>query len=176
MKQAILPIWNEDAFVIGELLAYALLTVALHTGRNATPLLEMGYDCLRAHPKDNSVFLVLWKRRGHSSKVALRAESATERRLESTPTIKTNIERLIRRLRGEVKKPPRSALTVAKRPCVQRLVGGVSRSLRVTDVTRPYHESFSNHPQVWQSKQHGQVLYCVIRSICKPYSKSVGGY
>ena len=99
LKQATLPIWNEDAVVTGELLAYALLTVALHTGRNATPLLEMGHDCLRAHPKDNSVFLVLWKRRGHSSsKVALRAESATERRLESTPTIKTNIERLIRRV------------------------------------------------------------------------------
>ncbi|MND67141.1 hypothetical protein D3C76_622910 [compost metagenome] len=99
LRQAIAPIWHEGAAVTGELLAYALLTIALHTGRNTTPLLEMGHDCLRAHPKDNSVFLVLWKRRGHSSsKVALRAESATARLLESTPTIKTNIERLIRRV------------------------------------------------------------------------------
>jgi hypothetical protein len=99
LRQAITPFWHDDTVVGGELLAYALLTIALHTGRNTTPLLEMGYDCLRAHPKDNSFFLVLWKRRGHSSsKVALRVESPMERLLESTPTIKTNIERLIRRV------------------------------------------------------------------------------
>lgn len=99
LRQAVMPIWRDDAPVTGELLAYAVLTVALHTGRNSTPLLEMERDCLRSHPKDNSVFLVLWKRRGYtSSKVALRAESAAARLLESTPTVKTNVERLIRRV------------------------------------------------------------------------------
>ncbi|HHN0155120.1 TPA: hypothetical protein ACRMUJ_004494 [Pseudomonas aeruginosa] len=99
LRQAVMPIWHDDAPVTGELLAYALLTVALHTGRNSTPLLEMERDCLRAHPKDNSVFLVLWKRRGHTShKVALRAESTAAHLLESTPTVKTNVERLIRRV------------------------------------------------------------------------------
>lgn len=99
LRQALMPIWSDDVSVTSDLLSYALLIVALHTGRNATPLLEMGRDCLRAHPKDNSVFLVLWKRRGYStSKVALRAESIAERVLESTPTIKTNVERLIRRV------------------------------------------------------------------------------
>ena len=99
LRQAIMPIWNDAASVTGELLAYAVLTVALYTGRNSTPLLEMEHDCLRAHPKDNSVFLVLWKRRGHtSSKVALRAGSPATRILESTPAVKTNIERLIRRV------------------------------------------------------------------------------
>ncbi|EMM6791780.1 hypothetical protein DZA07_16300 [Pseudomonas aeruginosa] len=97
LRQAIKPIWADDAPVTGELLACALLVVALHTGRNATPLLEMGRDCLRPHPKDNTVFLVLWKRRGYnSSKVALRAESDTERLLESTPSVRINVERLIR--------------------------------------------------------------------------------
>lgn len=99
LRQAIKPIWADDAPVTGELLACALLVVALHTGRNATPLLEMGRDCLRPHPKDNTVFLVLWKRRGYnSSKVALRAESDTERLLESTPSVRINVERLIRRV------------------------------------------------------------------------------
>lgn len=99
LKQAVMPLWSDDTPVTGELLAYALLTVALHTGRNSTPLLEMERDCLRAHPKDNSVFLVLWKRRGHTSyKVALRTESAAAHMLESTPTVKTNVERLIRRV------------------------------------------------------------------------------
>lgn len=99
LRQAVLPIWHDDAPVTGELLAYALLTVALYTGRNSTPLLEMERDCLRPHPKANSVFLVLWKRRGHTShKVALRAASGAANSVESTPTIKTNVESLIRRV------------------------------------------------------------------------------
>ncbi|UVJ44857.1 hypothetical protein NVV94_04530 [Pseudomonas sp. LS1212] len=97
VKQAVMPIWRDDVPLTSELLAYALLIVALHTGRNTTPLLEMERDCLRAHPKDNSTFLILWKRRGHNtSKVVLRGESTNERLLESTPTIKINVERLIR--------------------------------------------------------------------------------
>ncbi|CAD0264338.1 conserved hypothetical protein [Pseudomonas veronii] len=97
VKQAVMTIWRDDESLTGELLTYALLIVALHTGRNTTPLLEMGRDCLRAHPKDNSTFLILWKRRGHNtSKVVLRGESTNERLLESTPTIKINVERLIR--------------------------------------------------------------------------------
>ncbi|RML17968.1 hypothetical protein APX70_04785, partial [Pseudomonas syringae pv. maculicola] len=55
--------------------------------------------CLRPHPKDNTVFLVLWKRRGYrSSKVALRADAKVERVLESMPSVKFNVERLIRRV------------------------------------------------------------------------------
>ncbi len=99
LRQAIRPIWIDNTPVTGELLVFALLVVALHTGRNATPLLEMGRDCLRPHPKDNTVFLVLWKRRGYNtSKVALRAASDAERLLESTPSVRTNVERLIRRV------------------------------------------------------------------------------
>jgi hypothetical protein len=99
LRQAIRPIWADNAPVTGELLGLALMVVALHTGRNTTPLLEMGRDCLRPHPKDSTVFLVLWKRRGYNtSKVALRAESDAEPLLESTPTVRTNVERLIRRV------------------------------------------------------------------------------
>ncbi|WP_183145754.1 hypothetical protein, partial [Pseudomonas syringae group genomosp. 3] len=99
LRQAIKPIWNDDTTITGELLAFALLVIALHTGRNTTPLLEMGRNCLRPHPKDNTVFLVLWKRRGYrSSKVALRADAKVERVLESMPSVKFNVERLIRRV------------------------------------------------------------------------------
>lgn len=99
LRQAIRPIWADGAAITSDLLIYALLVVALHTGRNTTPLLEMGRNCLRPHPKDDTVFLVLWKRRGYNtSKVALRAESKTERELEATPSVRTNVERLIRRV------------------------------------------------------------------------------
>ncbi|MFM5878522.1 hypothetical protein ACET7V_03550 [Aeromonas sanarellii] len=97
LRQAVMPIWQNDIPLTSELIAYALLIVALHTGRNTTPLLEMGCDCLRPHPKDNNTFLILWKRRGHNTnKVILRGESTNERLLESTPIIKANVERLIR--------------------------------------------------------------------------------
>lgn len=99
LRQAIRPLWATDAVLTRDLLAFAMLVVALHTGRNTTPLLEMRRDCLRPHPKDNTVFLVLWKRRGYnSSKVALRADSDAEHLVESTPSVRTNVERLIRRV------------------------------------------------------------------------------
>ncbi|WP_346266756.1 hypothetical protein [Pseudomonas putida] len=99
LKQAIKPIWDEKPTLTGDLMAYALLTVALYTGRNTTPLLEMERNCLRAHPKKNTAFLVLWKRRGYnSSKVALRTDQLTERLLESTWTMQGSVERLIRRI------------------------------------------------------------------------------
>ncbi len=99
LKQAVMPIWRDDIPLTGELLAYALLIVALHTGRNTTPLLELRRDCLHAHPKDNSTFLIVWKRRGHNtSKVILRGDSTNECLLESTATIKTNVNRLIQQV------------------------------------------------------------------------------
>lgn len=99
VKHAVMPLWSNDTQVTSSLLAFVLLIVALHTGRNTTPLLEMERDCLRTHPKDSTVFLVLWKRRGHNtSKVALRSESPVDRLLESTPTVRANVEHLIRRV------------------------------------------------------------------------------
>jgi len=99
VKRAVMPIWNDDAPLTSELLAYALLIVALHTGCNTTPLLEMARDCLRPHPKDNTSFLTLWKRRGHkTSRAILSSENTNERLLEATPTVKTNVERLIKQV------------------------------------------------------------------------------
>jgi hypothetical protein len=99
LRNAIKPILVNDKPPTNDLLAYALLVVALHTGRNATPLLEMGRKCLRPHPKDDTVFLVLWKRRGYNtSKVAVQAESKAERVLEAMPSVRFNVERLIRRV------------------------------------------------------------------------------
>lgn len=96
VKHAVLPIWDADEPLTCELLCYALLIIALHTGRNTTALFEMHRDCLRPHPKENTKFLVLWKRRGHNTnKVALRGEPEDKKAMESIPAIKANIERLI---------------------------------------------------------------------------------
>lgn len=99
VKNEVMALFNDDVVVTRELMVYALLVVALHTGRNTTPLLEMVPDCLRSHPKENTSFLVLWKRRGHnSSKVALRADKSTCPAIESTGTVKLPVIRLIRRV------------------------------------------------------------------------------
>ncbi|MBS0227711.1 MAG: hypothetical protein JSS23_03335 [Proteobacteria bacterium] len=99
VKTAVMPIFRKDVEVTGELLAYALLIVALHTGRNTTPLLEMAPDCLRPHPKKNTRFLVLWKRRGYNaSTVIMRNEPTDQNPIEITPAVKWNVVRLIERV------------------------------------------------------------------------------
>ncbi|MGO0110840.1 hypothetical protein [Pseudomonas putida] len=99
LRKAIAPIWVDATPITSELLAYALMVVALHTGRNTTPLLEMDRNCLRKHPKEDKVFLVLWKRRGYStSRVALHSDSDIKSVFEYTPTVRVSIERLINRV------------------------------------------------------------------------------
>jgi len=100
VKKAVLPLFDDEVEPTSELVAYALLVVALHTGRNTWPLLEMSRDCLRAHPKNDRLFLVLYKRRGHTtSKVAVRADdNETELAVQSMPTVRPSVGRLIRRV------------------------------------------------------------------------------
>lgn len=107
VKTAVMPLFAGGVEVTSELLTYALLVVALHTGRNTTPLLEMVPDCLRPHPKENTMFLVLWKRRGHNtSKVALRGDAGCKS-IEAMPGVKWPLIRLIQRV-IELVKPLRA--------------------------------------------------------------------
>lgn len=99
VKTAVMPIFDEGTEITSELLAYALLVIALHTGRNTQPLLEITPNCLRSHPKENTHFLVLYKRRGHASnKVAIRAERGANSIIESLPTIRPTVANLLKRV------------------------------------------------------------------------------
>ncbi len=102
LRKTVLPLFHSDALLNTYLLTAALLLVALHTGRNATPLLEMRTDCLRAHPKAGRLFLVLFKRRGYTThKVALRNTSRTDddsKDIELTPTVRPSVAQLIQRI------------------------------------------------------------------------------
>jgi hypothetical protein len=99
VKTAVMPLFIENSEPTSELLSYAILVVALHTGRNTCPLLEMSPESLRTHPKDDTSFLVLYKRRGHSfNKVVLRGESPANNLFESTPSIRPTVSRLINRV------------------------------------------------------------------------------
>jgi len=95
VKTAVMPLLQEDAELTGELLTFALLVVALHTGRNTTPLLTLTTNCLRAHPKKGHRFLVLYKRRGHrTAKVPVRKPKMDE----ATPSVYPTVARLIERI------------------------------------------------------------------------------
>lgn len=99
LQDALQPLFVQDAVVTGELLAYSVLYVALHTGRNTTPLLEMSTACLRQHPKDDTMFLVLYKRRARKfSKVALRSSRWTGEMIEGTGPVNWNVVTLINRV------------------------------------------------------------------------------
>lgn len=99
VKKEAVHLFSEGVTLTSELLSYALLIIALHTGRNTWPLLEMTPDCLRSHPKDNTLFLVLYKRRGHStSKAALRAQRNFDLGIESMPTVRMSVAQLIERV------------------------------------------------------------------------------
>jgi hypothetical protein len=96
VKSAVMPLLHEVTEPTSELLGYALLIIALHTGRNTTPLLELTTDCLRPHPKENVKLLVLYKRRGSTAQRVPVRESKT---IESMPTVWTGVVRLIERIK-----------------------------------------------------------------------------
>jgi len=101
----------------------------------------MPTDCLRPHPKDGTEFLVVHKRRGHtSSKVALRSDSTVDRVVESMPIVRPTVSRLIRRvidlttsLREEAPAEIRNRVWLYRSPsgkvaalCSKRLAEGIS--------------------------------------------------
>jgi hypothetical protein len=99
VKAAVMPLFSDDVEPTSELLGYALLIIALHTGRNTWPILEMTRDCLHVHPRDDKLFLVLYKRRGHSqTKVVLRSDEEQDTGLHSMPTVRPSVARLVRRV------------------------------------------------------------------------------
>ncbi|MFP3586510.1 hypothetical protein SCB29_23010 [Paraburkholderia sp. SIMBA_055] len=99
VKAAVMPIFDDRVEPTSETLAYAYLIIALHTGGNVTPLLEMSTDCLRPHPKADTAFLVLFKRRGQSTKGVVVNDGEGEHRvIESLPTLRPTVAKLVRRV------------------------------------------------------------------------------
>lgn len=131
VKTAVMPIFSDDVEPTSKLLAYALLVIALHTGRNLQPLLEMSSDCLRSHPKDNTLFLVLYKRRGHNTtKVAIKSDLDRKLSIESLQTLRPTVARLIvrvlelsKRLQQEAPKHLRDRVWLYRKRTVGQGVG-----------------------------------------------------
>ncbi|MDR9837655.1 phage integrase SAM-like domain-containing protein [Herbaspirillum huttiense] len=78
LKSAIRAYFDESKEITSELHAYAVLTIALHTGANTGPLIFMPSSCLRPHPKPNTALLVLYKPRVHSEVPSIIRDSTPE--------------------------------------------------------------------------------------------------
>jgi len=99
LSEAIKPLFDEHVEVTGALLVYAYLYVALTTGRNTVPLLEMTWDCLHSHPRDDKLFLMLYKRRGHKNvRIAVRNTDAGAGVLESISPVRATVVGVIKRV------------------------------------------------------------------------------
>ena len=99
LNDAIQPLFSDSEEPTAHLLSFSLLIIALHTGRNTTPLLEMGSDCLRPHPKENLSFLVLFKRRSKATtKVVIYDMQAPQQQIADLPTIKPTVAKIVRRV------------------------------------------------------------------------------
>lgn len=150
LKTGIMPLLNEDKEPTGELLTLATLVIALRTGRNTTPLLEMTTDCLRPHPKAGMKLLVVYKRRGNNThKVPLRSVKDVQEAASALPDVVRIIERiteLTARLRPEApaflrdrlllyrsRRRGREAMTVLKAEAMQKTIKKLVSDADLTD-------------------------------------------
>lgn len=70
LKQAIKPIYNKTEPLSSYELTVCLLAVAIQTGINTSPLLNMTIDALSDHPlKDNRKLLTVFKNRGNATQL-----------------------------------------------------------------------------------------------------------
>ena len=70
LKQAIKPIYSKTEPLSGYELTLCLLAVAVQTGINTSPLLNMTTDSLSDHPlKDNRKLLTVFKKRGNATQL-----------------------------------------------------------------------------------------------------------
>lgn len=73
-----------------------LLAIALRSGVNTTPLLEMTTDSIQAHPlKDNRKLLVLYKRRGHNTYIQTLRHSA---KIKKVQTVLADVEVMVQHM------------------------------------------------------------------------------
>lgn len=70
LKQAVKPIYQKRESLSGYELTLCLLAVAIQTGINTSPLLNMTTDALTDHPlKDNRKLLIVFKKRGNAKQL-----------------------------------------------------------------------------------------------------------
>jgi len=98
LRAEIAPLLLDGAELTRDLVGCAMLVVALHTGRNTTPLLEATVNCLQPHPKEDRFFLVLYKRRGQSVQQVVLKDLSAASENNSLSTVRLSVAGLIQRV------------------------------------------------------------------------------
>ncbi|MEN1961186.1 hypothetical protein WCE41_12805 [Luteimonas sp. MJ246] len=96
LNQAIRPLFSAGSIPSRENVAAAFLSVALRTGRNLTPLLEMRTDALKPHFKEGMRLMVLTKRRSRrSSRLAVNTSFSQPETASLLPGTVRIVERML---------------------------------------------------------------------------------
>lgn len=96
LKQALRPIYNKAEPLTGYELTVCVLAIAMQTGINASPLLNMTIDALSDHPlKDNRKLLTVYKARGNATQLHNLRKSEN---VELAQGVKLDVAYLIERI------------------------------------------------------------------------------
>lgn len=98
LREDVNAILSNGEPLTGYELSILVCAIALRSGMNNTPLLEMTTDSIQEHPlKDNRKLLVLYKRRGNATKIqVLRHQKKVENVQTVLPDVAIMIEHIIR--------------------------------------------------------------------------------
>ena len=89
IKKELRRIDSEDDLLTSKDLSICVLAIALRTGLNPTPILDLTINCIKPHPlKKDRFLLVSYKRRGNNTKIQILRKSQN---IENVKTILTDV-------------------------------------------------------------------------------------
>ena len=89
LREDVNAILSKDEPLTGYELSILVCAIALRSGMNTTPLLEMTTDSVQEHPlKENRKLLVLYKRRGNATKIQVLRH---QRKVENVQTVLADV-------------------------------------------------------------------------------------
>lgn len=133
LKQEIKPIYQKNEPLSGYEITVCLLAVAIQTGINTSPLLNMTTESLRDHPlKDNRKLLTAYKKRGNKTQLHNLRKSESVEVIES---VKLDVAYLIERI-IDLNSPVRSQIDTDLLCVYSKKGGGIgTRVSQATSLT-----------------------------------------
>ena len=130
LKESIKRIMDKNEPLTGYELSIFMLAIAMRSGMNPTPLIEMTVDSIKPHPfKDDKKLLVLYKRRGNATHIqALRHSKKVENVQDVLADVAVMVQHII-----DVNRPLRAELGTEQVFCYRSKSGATSGQLVTLD-------------------------------------------
>ena len=116
LREDVSAILSKQEPLTGYELSILVCAIALRSGMNTTPLLEMTADSIQEHPlKENRKLLVLYKRRGNATKVQVLRH---QKKVENVQTVLADVAVMIEHIiqsNASIRKEMKSDLVLAYR-------------------------------------------------------------